>query len=63
MEELIEVLQEIRNGINDMNFNIEQLKESVEELKGIGVYNSISDVCDKLDDVYSSVTSIEIDMP
>lgn len=55
MDQLIEVLQEIRDGILTMNSNIEELKTSVEELKGQGLYNSISDVCDKLESLASDI--------
>ncbi|MEK4359873.1 hypothetical protein NYE48_22885 [Paenibacillus sp. FSL M7-1455] len=55
MESLIEVLLEIRNGIYAMNANIEELKNSVEELKGNGLYNSITDVCDKLDSMSEDI--------
>lgn len=59
MEELIEVLQEIRDGINYMNTNIDELKNSIEELKGIGLYTSISDICDKLESVENEVDNIK----
>jgi len=55
LEQLIEVLQEIRDGIYSINSNIEDLKVSVEELKGQGLYNSISDVCDKLESLASDI--------
>lgn len=59
MDQLLEVLQDIRDGIYSMNSNIEQLIDSVGELKGSGLYNSISDVCDKLDSVSSTVEAIK----
>lgn len=59
MEELIGVLQEIRDGINSINNNIELLKDSVDDLKGSGLYDSISDVCDKLDNLENEVNSIK----
>lgn len=55
MEQLLEVLQEIRDGIYSVNSNIIDLKN---EITGSGVYNSLSDVCDKLDAVESALTGL-----
>lgn len=55
MEEMIEILKEIRDGIYSMNENIGDLKDSIDELKGNGLYNSITDVCDKLELVASDI--------
>jgi|GEM_PF-1922003 predicted nuclease with TOPRIM domain len=63
MDALIEVLREIRDGIYSINENVEhlhdsfdelkgsveELKESVEGLKGSGLYDTLSDVCDKVE--------------
>lgn len=59
MDQLVEVLQEIRDGIYSMNSNIEDLKISLEELKGTGLYNSISDVYDKLGDINTTSEGIK----
>lgn len=48
MDQLIEVLQEIRDGIYLLNTNMEELKS---EVMGSGVYNTVSDVCEKLESV------------
>ncbi|RKD23120.1 hypothetical protein BEP19_12935 [Ammoniphilus oxalaticus] len=53
MEELLSVLVDIRNSIDNLNSNIIELKDSVKELRGDGLYNSITDVCDKLDTLNS----------
>ena len=55
MEQLLEVLQEIRDGIYMLNSNVEDLKN---EITGTGVYNSLSDVCDKLDAVEGLLTGL-----
>ena len=55
MEQLLEVLQEIRDGIYLLNSNIEDFKN---EITGTGLYNSLSDVCDKLNNVESSLTGL-----
>lgn len=59
MEELIEILQEIKDGINSINYNMEQLKDSVEELKGNGLYTSVSDVYNKVDAIGNTVEQIK----
>lgn len=59
MDELIEILQEIRDGINNINYNIEQLTDSVEELKGDGLNNSVSDICNKVDTIGDTVEEIK----
>lgn len=75
MDELILVMQEIKDILLTINSNIETLNSNVESLASGGVY-SISDVCDKLDTISStenvgatvssidsSVTGIEMSMP
>ena len=70
MDELISVLEDIKELLNDMNnklelidVNISELKEEVISVKGSGVYDSISDVCDKLDSIqgtgiYDSIVDV-----
>ncbi|OMD41127.1 hypothetical protein [Paenibacillus odorifer] len=55
MNELIDVLMEIRDGIYTINSNIDELKAAVNELRGSGLYNTISDVCDKIDTAVSDI--------
>ena len=59
MESLIEILQEIRDGIYSMNSSIEDLKNSIDELRGNGLYNSIADLHDKLDEISDTLTGIK----
>ncbi|MGM0882445.1 MAG: hypothetical protein ACQEXQ_15575 [Bacillota bacterium] len=54
---MIELLKEIRDGIYSMNENIGDHKDSIDELKGNGLYNSFTDVCDKLESVASDIKS------
>lgn len=35
---------------------LEDVKSSIDELKGNGVYDSISDVCDKIDSLEITIT-------
>jgi division protein CdvB (Snf7/Vps24/ESCRT-III family) len=52
-------LEEIRDGINTMNYNMEQLRNSIDELKGYGLYSSVSDICDKLESVEREINSLK----
>ncbi len=59
MEELIiTLLQNIKDILLTINSNIEELNANVESLTNGGAY-SISDVCDKLDSIASTMSSIE----
>lgn len=59
MDQLLHVLIEIRDGINLINSNISELQTSVENIQGIGLYNSLSDVSEKLDSLNEAVDSIK----
>lgn len=59
VDELLAVLQDIRDGINSMALSIENLNESVNDLKGFGLYNSISDVNEKLDSVSEAIDDLK----
>lgn len=52
MDELISVLESILSELQEMNAKLDQIK-------GFGPCDSISDVCDKLDDVNDSIVSLE----
>ena len=58
MEELIMLMQDIKDILLTINSNIEELNEKVESLANGGAY-SISDICDKLDSIASTMSSIE----
>ena len=58
MDSLVAVLEEIRDGIQRMNSNIEDLVHAVNEMKGSGTFNSISDVYGKLDDVCDQLEAV-----
>lgn len=48
MNEIIELLIEIRNLLSEMN-------EKLDDIQGVGIYNSIADVCDKLDSLDTTI--------
>ncbi|MGL4912862.1 MAG: hypothetical protein ACRC3Y_10595 [Romboutsia sp.] len=48
MEELVEILKEI-------NDNIILLNEKLDDIKGDGLYSSLSDVCDKIEDMKDNI--------
>ena len=52
MDELVAVLESILSELQTMNAKLD-------EIKGMGVYDSISDVCDKLDEVGDKINSLE----
>ena len=53
MEELIAILNEIKYELQDMNGKLD-------EIKGAGIYDSISDVNEKLDRVADALVNIEL---
>lgn len=52
MDELVTVLESILSELQAMNAKLD-------EIKGMGMYDSISDVCDKLDEVGDKINSLE----
>ena len=44
LEELVEVLREIRDGIYELNTRVDGLNDSINDIKGYGVYNSLTDI-------------------
>ncbi len=57
------ILEEIREG----NRKLEYIEDAIQEIKGSGLYNSLTDVCDKIDSakdeiqgtgLYNSLTDI-----
>jgi len=55
LEDLIEVLKEIRDGIYQLNGRVDNINDSLSELKGYGVYNSLSDIHDQLEKVAQEI--------
>ena len=52
MDELVTGLESILSELQTMNAKLD-------EIKGMGMYDSISDVCDKLDEVGDKINSLE----
>lgn len=52
MDELVTVLESILSELQTMNAKLD-------EIKGMGIYDSISDVCNKLDEVGDKINSLE----
>ena len=67
MEDLYEVLCDIRNGqtqlgdiLIDIHSKLMDIESKIDDIQGPGVYNQISDVCDKLDDLERSINDLSI---
>lgn len=52
MDEVVTVLESILSELQKINTKLD-------EIKGVGIYNNISNVCDKLDEVGDKVSSLE----
>ena len=48
-EEIIDLLSDIRDLLIDTNYKLDVLTQAVNEVRGIGSDNTISDICTKLD--------------
>lgn len=56
MEDLYEVLCEIRDEIGGLRSELSDLKEEIRSIRGVGpFYNDLYDVCSKLDDIESAI--------
>lgn len=49
MDELVSVMQDILAELKEMN-------SKLDDIKGTGLYNSLSDVCDKIDSLETTIT-------
>ncbi len=52
MDEMISVLEDILRELQDINGKLD-------EIKGDGLYNSISDVCNKLDSLETAIGEVD----
>lgn len=52
MDEMISLLKYIA-------IELQELNATIKDLKGSGVFNSISDICDKLDEIQDKLYDIE----
>jgi tetrahydromethanopterin S-methyltransferase subunit B len=51
MEELIDFLIDIRDGISEMNLRLAYVSNTVNELKRDGIFSTLSDIYEKIDDI------------
>lgn len=51
MDELVFVMEEIRDLLSEMNSKLDNISNDINQIKGNGVYDSLADVCDKLDEI------------
>jgi len=56
---LEQILKEILKELKEINLKLESIDNHVHEIKGTGLYDSVSDVCEKLDEICSSVDNID----
>lgn len=53
MDCVVDVLQDILIELREMNIKLE-------DIKGLAPFNSIADVCDKLDSVESAISGVDL---
>lgn len=58
MDELISVMEDIRDilssidtKLDTLTYQVGSLDSEISDIKGYGLYNSIADICDKLDNL------------
>lgn len=58
MDELISVMEDIRDilssidtKLDTLTYQVGSLDSEISDIKGNGLYNSIADICDKLDNL------------
>lgn len=58
MDELICVMQDIRDILSSIDIKLDKLtaevgnvEAEISDIKGYGLYNSLADICDKLDNL------------
>ena len=60
MDEIVEVLNKILEKLDSINDGIDELHSKLDDMQGIGLYNSISDVHDKLEEIKNTVEQIQV---
>lgn len=53
------IVEELVSVLNDIKYELKEMNGKLDDIKGIGVYNSISDVHNKLDSISNAVDSID----
>ena len=59
MDELIDIMRLILVEVQEMNMKLDNIDTSINEIKGFGLYNSISDIYDKLDSTQEKLEEIK----
>lgn len=59
MEELISVMEEIKDLLFEMNGKLDDIHNDISEISTNGVYN-ISDICNKLDEISGGINDINL---
>ncbi|MFW5649740.1 MAG: hypothetical protein ACOCG5_11705 [Candidatus Alkaliphilus sp. MAG34] len=54
MDDVLDILIDIRDILNNVNHNIISLQDDVNRIRGNGLYDSISDIGEKMDALTSS---------
>lgn len=51
MNELVSIMEEIRDLLFVMNNKLDDISSDINAIKGDGLFDSLSDVCNKLDEI------------
>ena len=52
-------IDEMINVLKCIFFELKEINEKVKDLKGNGAFNSVSDICNKLDEIQDKLYDIE----
>ena len=52
-------IDKVVDVLRDILFELQEMNSTLDAIKGSGLYNSISDVCDKLDEVKEDLSEID----
>ena len=52
-------IDKVVDVLRDILFELQEMNSKLDDIKGSGLYNSISDVCDKLDEVKEDLSEID----
>lgn len=48
--------------LSEISSKLEDVTDAIKDLKGIGTYDSLADICDKLENVENAITSLSTDI-
>lgn len=58
MNELVSVIRDILIELQEMNSKLDKMNSKLDEIKGIGLFHSISDVYDNIDNLDSKLSDL-----